>query len=81
MKKIELTPAEIEVIKQHLNGEIEVWSATDEQQEILTKVINDAEALQEEVDPDMEEQLALPDSDLVHWYYNKYKEQQGEAEQ
>ena len=30
MKRIELTPEEIAVIKQQLDGEIEVWSATDE---------------------------------------------------
>lgn len=80
MKKIELTDDEIKVIKQHLNGEIEVWSATEEQQRLLTKVIEDAEALQEEIDPDFEEQFALPDCDIVHWYYNKYNEQQVAAE-
>ena len=32
MKKIELTADEIKVIKQQLNGEIEVWNADDYQQ-------------------------------------------------
>lgn len=44
MKRIELTPEEIAVIKQQLDGEIEVWSATDEQQKHLTNVIDKAEA-------------------------------------
>lgn len=70
MKKIELTADEIKVIEQQLNGEIEVWSATDEQQEILTKVINDAEALMDELDAYDE-----LDGDLIQWYYDKYKAQ------
>lgn len=70
MKKIELTADEIKVIEQQLNGEIEVWSATDEQQEILTKVTNDAEALMDELDAYDE-----LDGDLIQWYYEKYKAQ------
>ena len=50
MAKIELTADEINVIKQQLNGEIEVWNATDEQQKHLTSVIHKAEALDEELD-------------------------------
>ena len=45
MKKIELSADEIKVIQQQLNGEIEVWNATDEQQKHLTSVIHKAEAL------------------------------------
>lgn len=70
MKKIELTADEIKVIEQQLNGEIEVWSATDEQQEILTRVTNDAEALMDELDAYDE-----LDGDLIQWYYDKYKAQ------
>lgn len=44
MKKIEFTQEEKAVIQQQLNGEIEVWSATDEQQKHLTSVIDKAEA-------------------------------------
>ena len=70
MKKIELTADEIKVIEQQLNGEIEVWSATDAQKEILTKVTNDAEALMDELDAYDE-----LDGDLIQWYYDKYKAQ------
>lgn len=70
MKKIELTADEIKVIEQQLNGEIEVWSATDEQRRILTKVTDDAEALMDELDAYDE-----LDGDLIKWYYDKYKAQ------
>lgn len=75
MEKIELTQDEITVIKQQLNGEIEVWSATDEQQELLSGVVSKAEALMDELDA--YEEL---DGDLVSWYWNKYKEQEGITE-
>lgn len=45
MEKIELTADEIKVIKQQLNGEIEVWNADDYQQKHLTSVIDKANAL------------------------------------
>ena len=75
MNKIELSAEEIKVINQQLNGEIEVWNATDEQQKKLTGVINKAEAL-------MEEQDAYDDLDnymeggLIAWFYDKYKAQE-----
>ena len=50
MEKIELTADEIKVIKQQLNGEIEVWNADDYQQKHLTSVIDKANALLEELD-------------------------------
>lgn len=70
MNKIELTAEEIQVIEQQLNGEIEVWSATDEQQRILTKVTSQAEDLMDELDAYDE-----LDGDLIAWYYGKYKAQ------
>ena len=70
MKQLQLTADEIKVIEQQLNGEIEVWSATDEQRRILTKVTDDAEALMDELDAYDE-----LDGDLIKWYYDKYKAQ------
>lgn len=69
-RKIILTDEEKKVIEQQLNGEIEEWSATEQQRRVLTKVINDANAL-------MDESEAYEESgdDLIEWYYNKYKEQ------
>ena len=70
MNKIEFNADEIKVIEQQLNGEIEVWNATDEQQRILTKVTNQAEELLDELDAYDE-----LDGDLIAWYYRKYKAQ------
>lgn len=75
MNRIELTADEIKVIHQQLNGEIEVWNATDEQQKLLTGVIDKADALMEELDAYDE-----LDGDLILWFWNKYKAQQAEAQ-
>ena len=75
MKKIELSADEIKVIKQQLNGEIEVWNATDQQQELLSGVIDKAEALLEELDAYDE-----LDGDMILWYWEKYKAQEGITE-
>lgn len=75
MKKIELSADEIKVIKQQLNGEIEVWNATDQQQELLSGVIDKAEALLEELDAYDE-----LEGDMILWYWEKYKAQEGITE-
>lgn len=72
MKRIELSPEEITVIKQQLNCEIEVWSATDEQQKYLTQVIDKATEYMREFAPD--EQF----DDLIQWYWDKYQSQEQE---
>lgn len=69
MKKIELSVEEIKAIKQQLNGEIEVWNATEEQQKYLTSVIDKAEALDKE--------LGYEDfDDMIQWFWDKYQAQQ-----
>lgn len=70
MTKIELTADEIKVIQQQLNGEIEVWNATDEQQKHLTSVIHKAEALDGELDYSEEY------TDMIAWFWGKYQEQE-----
>lgn len=75
MKKIELSADEIKVIKQQLNGEIEVWNATDEQQKHLTSVIDKAEALLDELNAYDE-----LEGDMILWLWNKYKAQEGITE-
>lgn len=72
MIKIELTSEEIQVIKQQLNGEIEVWNATDEQQEHLSSVIDKAIALRDVLDEEI--------TDLIAWFWDKYKAQEGIVE-
>ena len=71
MKKIELTEKEIEVIHQQLNGEIEVHSATEEQQRLLMGVIDKADALMEELDAYDE-----LNGDLILWFWKKYQAQE-----
>jgi hypothetical protein len=68
MGKIELTTDEIEVIELQLSGKIEINTATDEQQAVLTEVIDKAEALADELDD-------YDFDDLIKWYYDKYKNQ------
>ena len=74
MKKIELSADEIKVIKQQLNGEIEVWHATDEQKELLMGVIDKADALMDELDAydDLDHYM---EGGLIAWFYDKYKAQ------
>lgn len=74
MKKIVLTEKEIEVIKQQLNGEIEVHSATEEQQQLLMGVIDKANDLLDE--EDAYEELEAQGNDLIDWYWKKYQSQE-----
>lgn len=74
MKKIELTEKEIEVIRQQLNGEIEVHSATEEQQQLLMGVIDKANDLMDE--EDAYDELEAQGNDLIDWYWKKYQEQE-----
>lgn len=74
MKKIELTEKEIEVIHQQLNGEIEVYSATEEQQQLLMGVIDKANDLLDE--EDAYDELEAQGNDLIDWYWKKYQAQE-----
>lgn len=77
MSKIELSADEIKVIHQQLNGEIEIYNATDEQQRLLSSVIDKADALLDETDA--YDELEVQGNDLVQWFWNKYQEQQKQA--
>lgn len=70
MEKIILTAKEIEVIKDQLNGKVEIW-ATEDVKTTLMGVIRKADAL-------MEEQDAYDEvgNDLILWFWNKYQSQQ-----
>lgn len=74
MKKIELTEKEIEVIHQQLNGEIEVHSATEEQQKLLMGIIDKANKLLDE--EDAYDELEAQGNDLIDWYWKKYQAQE-----
>lgn len=74
MNKIAFSADEIQVIHQQLNGEIEVWSATDEQQKHLTSVIEKAEARLDEYPDDYDF-----GDDLIAWIWREYQEQEANA--
>ncbi len=74
MKRIEFTTEEKAVIQQQLNGEIEVWSATDEQQKHLSSVIDKAEARLDEYPEDYDF-----GDDLVAWIWREYQAQEANA--
>lgn len=66
MKEIILSEKERELINKHLRGEIDVHSATEEEQNILGGLIDNAMALMEEMDA-YDESMKL-DFDLLGWY-------------
>ena len=68
MEKIVLSEEEKVVIEMQLRGEIGTFTATPQQQDLLTGVINKAEALMDETGEE-------PGDDLIAWYYEKYKAQ------
>lgn len=71
-EKIILSADEIDVIHQQLNGQIEVWSATEEQQKHLTSVIDKAEARLDTLPEDYDF-----GDDLIEWFWGEYKAQEG----
>lgn len=74
MEKIILTEREIELINKHLRGEIEVYNATDEEQEVLGNIIDRADDLMEELDAyDALDDLEF---DLLRWYLSMYENQE-----
>ena len=74
IKTFPLTEKEIEVIHQQLNGEIEVYSATEEQQKLLMGVIDKANKLLDE--EDAYDELEAQGNDLIDWYWKKYQAQE-----
>lgn len=73
MTKIHLTEREIELINKHLDGGIEVHSATDEEQDVLGNVIDRANDLMDELDAyDAMDDLEF---DLLRWYLTMYEAQ------
>lgn len=69
-----MTEREIELINKHLRGEIEVYNATDEEQEVLGNIIDRADDLMEELDAyDALDDLEF---DLLRWYLTMYENQE-----
>ena len=74
MHKIELTDEELNVLRKKLKGGLGVF-ANDKARTLLMSVIDKAEKLMEELDAYDE-----LDGDLLYWFYEKYKEQNGIVE-
>ena len=70
MTKIELSDGEIQVIEKQLAGTFDQFDSTDEEKDLMTSVVNKAEALMEELDA-----YDTAGDDLIAWFYGKYKEQ------
>lgn len=67
--KINLTEAELKVLKQDLRGEFYPMTATDEEFEALNSVIAQASKLEEELDAYEE-----INGNLLQWFYDKFIE-------
>lgn len=67
--KINLTDAELKVLKQDLRGEFYPMTATDEEFEALNSVIAKASKLEEELDAYEE-----INGNLLQWFYDKFLE-------
>ena len=74
MGKINLTAREIELIKKHLRGEIEVYSATDEEMDVLGNLIDRASDLMDELDA--YDEAMDDDFDMLKWYLSLYEGQE-----
>lgn len=72
MTKIELTDLQRSLIQKQLKGEYSPFFASKEEQEAYNEVIDKAEALDEELGYEEYD-------DMIAWFYNKYKEQEGIA--
>ena len=72
MEKIVLTQEEIECIEKQLDGRISFDHATDREKEVVMGVIDKARDLMDELNAYDE----LGD-DLIKWFYEKYKAQEG----
>ena len=70
MEAIILTDKQKAVIEKQLEGKLNTFFMTNEERDIIDKVVEDAHALMVELDAFDE-----LDTSLVAWYYNKYKEQ------
>jgi hypothetical protein len=66
---IELNDKQKEMIQKYLAGDIEMFGASDEEMEVMTGVIDMAEAKFDELNPDDF------NGDLVKWFWEVYEGQ------
>lgn len=70
MADIIITPEQMEVIQEYLDGKIGMFNATEHQMKVMTQVLDDAHALLDELNA-YDELAAMPRWDLVRWYLSK----------
>ncbi len=72
MTKIELTDLQRLLIQKQLKGEYSPFLASEEEQKAYNEIIDKAEALDEELGYEEYD-------DMIAWFWDKYKEQEGIA--
>ena len=78
---IALTPQEIELLKRIEKREFDADTAPVEEQDLEIGLIEKATALEESDDALVDERCEYTrDSNLLIWFYYRYKRQQGECE-
>lgn len=75
MNKIELSESEIKIIRKHLNGQYDPFTASEKDQLTFNDVIEKAEKLEEELDA-IDERMEMEDCDIIRWFMMKYMEQE-----
>lgn len=72
--KIELTQEQVALIERHLSGKYNPFFASKEEQEMMNDIIDNATALEDELNA-IDERMEEPNCDLLSWYLKKYREQ------
>lgn len=75
MEKVVITPEEMAVIQEYLDGKIGLFSATQHQMTVMSKVIDDAHALLDKLNA-YDELAETPKMDMVRWYLSKAETQE-----
>lgn len=75
MERIELTQQEVSLINKHLEGKVNAFTLSKEEQQVMNKLIDKAATLEEELDA-IDERFEMPNADLLAWYYKKFKDQE-----
>ena len=74
MKEVIITPEEMAVIQDCLDGKFEMFTATQYQMDVLTPVLKRARELLAELDA-VDEMFEAADGELLKWYVMKANKQ------
>ena len=76
MERIELTQQEISLILKHLEGKVNAFTLSIEEQQVFNALIDKASAFEEAVNG-LDERMQEPNCDLLAWFFKKYCDQEG----